>query len=61
MKITDELVEKLYLEYNQQYFDNILPINIHVCVSDKLDVMGKFVSLSGTYNFDDEGEMRVNP
>lgn len=59
MKITDELVEKLYLEYNQQYFDNILPINIHVCVSDKLDVMGKFVSLSGTYNFDDEGDLGI--
>lgn len=59
MKITDELVEKLYLEYNQQYFDNILPINIHVCVSNKLDVMGKFVSLSDTYNFDDEGDLGI--
>lgn len=59
MKITNELVEKLYLGYNQQYFDNILPINIHVCVSNKLDVMGKFVSLSDTYNFDDEGDLGI--
>ena len=59
MKITDELVEKLYLEYNQQYFDNILPINIHVCVSNKLDVMGKFISLSDTYNFDEQLDLGI--
>ena len=59
MKITDNLVETLYLKYNQQYFDNILPINIYVCVSNKLDVMGKFISLSETYNFDDVWDLAI--
>lgn len=59
MKITDELVSKLYLEYNKTYFNNILPTNICVCVSRKLNVIGRFISLSEIYNFDEEEDLGI--